>query len=105
MNHYFFTQMKNSYDFFANREILCIFAKEYYNLSHMQSVQLNQAQLHILNMASHIKTEQSLELLKQQLASFYAKLIDEQMDELWDSGKWNEQKLADLRDSHFRTPY
>lgn len=71
----------------------------------MQAVQFNQAQLHILNMASHIKTEKSLDLLKQQLAAFYAKLIDEQMDELWDSGEWNEQKLEDLRDAHFRTPY
>lgn len=71
----------------------------------MQAVQFNQAQLHILNMASHIKTEKSLDLLKQQLATFYAKLIDEQMDELWASGKWNEQKLEDLRGAHFRTPY
>lgn len=71
----------------------------------MQAVQFNQAQLHILNMASHIKTEKSLDLLKQQLATFYAKLIDEQMDELWESGKWNEQKLEDLRGAHFRTPY
>lgn len=71
----------------------------------MQAVQFNQAQLHILNMASHIKTEKSLDLLKQQLATFYAKLIDEQMDELWESGKWNEQKLEDLRSAHFRTPY
>lgn len=67
----------------------------------MQAVQFNQAQLHILNMASHIKTEKSLDLLKQQLATFYAKLIDEQMDELWESGKWNEQKLEDLRGAHF----
>lgn len=71
----------------------------------MQAVQFNQTQLHILNMASHIKTEQSLNLLKQQLAAFYAKLIDDQMDELWESGEWDEQKLANLRGAHFRTSY
>lgn len=71
----------------------------------MQAVTFNQAQIHVLNMASHIKTEESLQQLKQQLAAFYAKLIDEQMDELWDSGEWNEQKLADLRKAHFRTSY
>jgi len=71
----------------------------------MQAVRFNETQLHVLNMASHIKSEQSLELLKQQLAAFYAKMIDEQMDELWESGQWNEQKLADLRGSHFRTSY
>ena len=39
------------------------------------------------------------------MATFYAKLIDEEMDELWASGQWNEQKLADLRGAHHRTPY
>lgn len=71
----------------------------------MQAVTFNQTQIHILDMASHIKTEQSLELLKQQLAAFYAKQIDEQMDALWDSGQWNDRKLADLRSAHYRTPY
>ena len=71
----------------------------------MQPVNFNQAQIHLLNMASHIKTEEALKQLKQQLAAFYAKLVDEQMDELWDSGAWNEQKLTELRGSHFRTPY
>ncbi len=71
----------------------------------MQTVTFNPAQMHVLNMASRIKTEKSLQLLKQQLAEFYAKQIDEQMDELWESGKWNEQKLADLREAHLRTPY
>ena len=71
----------------------------------MQAITFNQAQMHVLNMASHIKTAASLDLLKEQLATFYAKLIDEQMDELWDSGEWNEQKLADLRGAHFRTEY
>ena len=71
----------------------------------MQTVTFNPAQMHVLNMAARIKTEKSLQLLKQQLAEFYAKQIDEQMDELWESGKWNEQKLADLREAHLRTPY
>jgi len=71
----------------------------------MQPVRFNEAQLHVLSMASHIKTAQSFELFKQQLAAFYAKLLDDQMDELWESGQWNEQKLADLRDAHFRTAY
>lgn len=71
----------------------------------MQAVRFNETQFHVLNMASRIKTAQSLELLKEQLAAFYAKMIDEQMDELWESGQWNEQKLADLRGAHFRTEY
>ena len=71
----------------------------------MNSVTFNPAQTHILNMASRIKTEAGLQRFKEQMATFYAKLIDEEMDELWASGQWNEQKLADLRGAHFRTPY
>lgn len=71
----------------------------------MNSVTFNPAQIHILNMASRIKTEAGLQRFKEQMATFYAKLIDEEMDELWTSGQWNEQKLADLRGAHFRTPY
>ena len=71
----------------------------------MESVTFTPAQVHVLNMASRIKTEQSLERLKDQLAKFYADLVDEEMDELWASGEWNEQKLEELRHAHFRTPY
>ncbi|MCR5454781.1 MAG: hypothetical protein K6F33_07340 [Bacteroidales bacterium] len=71
----------------------------------MQAVTFTQSQIHLLNMVSHIKTEQSFDRLKEQLASLYAQLIDNEMDELWDSGQWNEQKLADLRHAHYRTPY
>ena len=71
----------------------------------MNSVTFNPAQIHILNMASRIKTEAGLQRFKEQMGTFYAKLIDEEMDELWASGQWNEQKLADLRGAHFRTPY
>ena len=71
----------------------------------MHNVTFNPAQIHILNMASRIKTEAGLQRFKEQMATFYAKLIDEELDELWASGQWNEQKLADLRGAHHRTPY
>lgn len=71
----------------------------------MQAITFNPAQMHVLNLVSHIKTPESLNNLKEQLAKYYAKIIDEQMDELWESGEWNEQKLQDLRNSHFRTAY
>ena len=69
----------------------------------MEAITFSQSQIHLLNMVSHIKTENSLELLKEQLSQFYADLIDKEMDELWDSGQLNEQKLKNLRNSHYRT--
>ncbi len=71
----------------------------------MNTVAFNPAQIHVLNMASRIKTEANLLRLKDQIAAFYAKLIDEEMDELWDCGQWDENKLAELRNAHFRTEY
>ncbi|MBQ7988404.1 MAG: dephospho-CoA kinase [Bacteroidaceae bacterium] len=54
---------------------------------------------------SHIKSSLALDQLKEQLAAFYARQIDEEMEQLWESGQWNEQKLQSLRNAHFRTPY
>lgn len=71
----------------------------------MQAVTFTPAQIHVLNMASRIKTKSSLDRLQEQLAKFYAELVDREMDELWESGAWDEQKLEELRHAHFRTPY
>lgn len=41
--------------------------------------------------------------LRQQLAAFYAKRIDDEMDSLWESGQYDAAKMQELRGSHFRT--
>lgn len=56
-------------------------------------------------MVSHITSDKALEELREQLAAFYAKQVDSELDDLWESGVWNEQKMKSLRGSHFRTPY
>ena len=71
----------------------------------METITFSPAQIHILNLVSHIKSPTGLELLKEQLSEFYAKQIDYDMEELWNAGEWDEQKLHDLRHAHFRTPY
>ena len=71
----------------------------------MEAVTFSPAQVHVLNLVSHIKTAMGLEQLRKQLAAFYAKQVDEEMDRLWESGQWDEKKLQELRGSHFRTPY
>ena len=30
---------------------------------------------------------------------------DEEMDQLWESGQFDEKRMQELRGSHFRTPY
>ena len=71
----------------------------------MEPVTFSPAQMHLVMLMSHIKSSLALDQLKDQLANFYAQQIDQDMDQLWESGEWNEQKLESLRDAHFRTPY
>jgi hypothetical protein len=71
----------------------------------METTVFNSTQMHLLNMFSHIHSDQGLNRLKSQLEKFYAQMIDDEMDRLWESGEWDDQKLKDLRDCHFRTPY
>lgn len=54
---------------------------------------------------SHIKNSLALDQLKDQLADFYARQVDEEMEKLWESGEWSEEKLQSLQEAHFRTPY
>ncbi|MBR5061901.1 MAG: hypothetical protein IKX24_07130 [Prevotella sp.] len=71
----------------------------------METISFSPAQVHVFNLVSHIKSDLGLEQLREQLATFYAKKVDEEMDCLWESGEWDEKKLKELRGSHFRIPY
>ena len=75
------------------------------NAIKMEAITFTPAQVHVFNMVSHIKTSMGLEKLREQLAAFYAKQIDDEMDALWESGQFDEKRLQELRGSHFRTPY
>ena len=71
----------------------------------MEAITFSPAQVHVFNLVSHIKSAVGLEQLREQLAAFYAKQVDEEMDALWESGQFDEKRLKELRGSHFRTPY
>ena len=71
----------------------------------MEAVLFSPAQMHLVTLMSHIKYQDALDQLRDQLADFYARQVDEEMEKLWESGEWNEQKLQSLQDAHFRTPY
>ncbi len=78
---------------------------EFKTTKKMEAITFTPAQVQVFNMVSHIKTAMGLEKLRQQLAAFYAKQIDEELDALWESGQFDEKRLQELRGSHFRTPY
>ena len=70
-----------------------------------QNVALNPTQLHLLKMFSFAKDEAALEEIKKALASYFAKKVEEDMDELWDSGEWSQEKNEAILKEHLRTPY
>ena len=87
------------------RKNLYICSVKYKTTKKMEAITFTPAQVQVFNLVSHIKTATGLEKLRQQLAAFYAKQIDEEMDALWESGQFDEKRLQELRGSHFRTPY
>lgn len=66
---------------------------------------LNKAQLQILKLLSNIKTEEEAKELSQVISNFYAKKATEEMDRLWESGQWNEEKNDQILKEHLRTLY
>ena len=71
----------------------------------METITFSPAQVHVLTLMSHIKSDSGLEQLREQLAAFYAKMVDDEMDALWENGEFDEKRMKELRGSHFRTPY
>lgn len=69
------------------------------------STVLNKSQIHLLEMFSFCKSEDSFNELREVLSQFYAKKVEEEMDKLWENGEMNEEKLNEIRNSHYRTPY
>jgi hypothetical protein len=71
----------------------------------LQSVELNQAQLSILRLLARMNTKEKVDELKQVISNYYAQKATEEMDRLWDSGEWSEEKNEAVLDEHLRTPY
>lgn len=66
---------------------------------------LNAAQLDFLRLLGYIKTEEELDELRQVVCDFYARKIDDEMDQLWAEGKWDNEKNEAVLKEHLRTPY
>ena len=68
-------------------------------------VALNPTQLHLLKMFSFAKNEESLEEIKLALTAYFVKRVEDEMDALWESGEWNQEKNEAILKEHLRTPY
>lgn len=57
---------------------------------------LNQAQLEFLQLLGHIKTKGELDELREVVCDFYARKIDEGMENLWQEGKWSQEIMDNI---------
>ena len=65
----------------------------------------NPIQLHILEMFNYCKSEETMSELKDVLADFYAKQVQNEADRLWEEGSLNGEAIERILDEHWRTPY
>ena len=66
---------------------------------------LNEAQLSVLRLLGRMKTVEEVNELRQVISNYYAQKATAQMDQLWDSGEWSENKNDWVLNEHLRTPY
>ncbi len=71
----------------------------------MKNMSLNPTQLHLLKMFSYAKSDDDLEEIRKALSAYFANRAEDEMDKLWDSGMWNQEKNEDILKEHLRTPY
>ena len=81
------------------------FAADTVNEDVMERTVFNEAQIEMLDAMASIRNEEELMALKHAISEFFARRADEEMERLWESGKWNEQTLEKLKSAHYRTPY
>ncbi len=70
-----------------------------------EKIGLNEAQLSILRLLARINTLEEVNELKQIISNYYAQKATEEMDRLWDEGKWSKEQNETILKEHLRTPY
>ena len=66
----------------------------------MEATMLNAAQLQILDMMSFVKSEDTLQELKQLISDYFAQKAQAEIDRLWEIGELNEEKVESFRHLH-----
>ena len=70
-----------------------------------QATTLNEAQLSILRLLGRLKTLEQMNELRQIISNYYAQKATVEMDKLWDTGEWDNEKNEAVLKEHLRTPY
>jgi len=71
----------------------------------MERTVFTPAQLHLLEMFSYVKNDEELKEIKRALSKYFAEQAEDEMEKLWESGEWNQEKNEAILKEHLRTPY
>ena len=71
----------------------------------MKTTALNEAQMSILRLLGSMKSVEEVNELRQVICDYYARRVDDEMDRLWEEGKWDNEKNEAILQEHLRTPY
>ena len=61
-----------------------------------QVIKFNQAQRDVLNVVSLLKSDEDVKALRKVLIDFVNNRLQQELDKLWDSGEWSEEKLQQM---------
>lgn len=70
-----------------------------------QVIKFNQAQRDVLNVVSLLKSDEDVKALRKVLINFVNNRLQQELDKLWDSGEWSEEKLQQMSKENLRTHY
>lgn len=62
-------------------------------------------QIQMLEMFSHVNSQQEMDDIRRLLAQYFAKRAEDEIDRLWDEGTLNEKVIEDWKTEHMRIPY
>ena len=69
----------------------------------MEATVFNPVQQHLLTMFAFDGSEERLKEVKAVLFRHFQQKMDQRLDELWDAGILDQQKLDEIRTKHLRT--
>lgn len=70
-----------------------------------QNKGLSSFQIQILELISHVQSEQEMQDIRSMLAQYFAKRAEDEIDRLWDEGIINNNVIESWKNEHMRTPY
>ena len=71
----------------------------------MEATVFNPIQLYLLQLFSHMNSEQELKDLKEVLSDYYFKKVEQRAAEIYEEKGWTQEMLVAMSNEHFRTPY